>query len=76
MNVTLPCTARGHRLGEPLRPLPARPRHGGRKNSDGSRHAQSTVPQGSCAVGPEPSGAPYVPRPDRERPDAVSVAAV
>ncbi|MFE9624964.1 hypothetical protein [Streptomyces sp. NPDC006527] len=76
MNVTLPCTARGRRLGEPLRPLPARPRHDGRKNPDGSRHAPSTVPRGSCAADPEPAGAPFAPHPGRERPDAVSVTAV
>ncbi|MEU5597817.1 hypothetical protein [Streptomyces sp. NPDC020298] len=68
MNV-LVCAACGRRLSEPLRLLPVlpeRPEHDGRKNPDGSRHAPSTVPRGTYAVDPQPSGAPYVPHPDPE----------
>lgn len=46
--------------------LPERPEYDGRKHPDGSRHAPSTVPRGTYAVDPEPSGAPYVPHPDPE----------
>lgn len=68
MNV-LTCGARGRRPSPPLRPLtelPARRGHDGRTNADGSRHAPSTVPRGTYAVDPEPSGAPFVPHPDPE----------
>ncbi|MEU6555787.1 hypothetical protein ABZ915_36890 [Streptomyces sp. NPDC046915] len=68
MNV-LVCAACGRRLSEPLRLLPVlpeRPWYDGRKGPDGSRHAPSTVPRGTYAVDPEPSGAPYVPHPDPE----------
>ncbi|MGW2638035.1 hypothetical protein [Streptomyces sp. NPDC001348] len=67
------CAACGRRLSEPLRPLPVlpeRPERVGGKNPDGSRHAPSTVPRGTYAVDPEPSGAPYVPHPDPEWPGA------
>ncbi|MCF1597523.1 hypothetical protein [Streptomyces muensis] len=67
MKVLLLCTSCGHRLTEPLRrlpELPERPAYVGRKNPDGTRHAPSTVPRGTYAVDPEPSGAPYVPQPD------------
>ena len=66
MNV-LVCAGCGHRLCEPVRllaELPERPLNSGRKNADGSRQAPSTVPRGTCAVDPEPSGAPFVPHPD------------
>ncbi|MFI2644934.1 hypothetical protein [Streptomyces sp. NPDC018610] len=68
MNV-LVCAACGRRLSEPLRLLPVlpeRPGRDGREGPDGTRHAPSTVPRGTCAVDPEPSGAPYVPHPDPE----------
>lgn len=63
------CAACDQPLTEPLRLLPEvpeRPRHDGRENSDGSRHAPSTMPRGTYAVDPEPVGAPYVPHPDPE----------
>ncbi|MEU9477201.1 hypothetical protein [Streptomyces sp. NPDC048191] len=65
MNV-LVCAARGRRLSPPPRllpELPERPEHDGR---DGARQAPSTVPRGTYAVDPEPSGRPYVPHPDPE----------
>ena len=68
MNV-LTCAACGRRLSPPLRLLPDRPArlgHDGRTNADGSRNAPSTVPRGTYAVDPEPSGAPFVPHPDTE----------
>ncbi|MFJ7074567.1 hypothetical protein [Streptomyces sp. NPDC098781] len=68
MNVLI-CAVCGHRLSPPLRPLselPARHGHDGRTNPDGSRHAPSTVPRGTYAVDPKPSGAPFVPHPDPE----------
>ncbi|MFI7412444.1 hypothetical protein ACIBU0_27615 [Streptomyces sp. NPDC049627] len=68
MNVQLLCTACGHRLTEPLRRLPELPERPARdprnSNPDGSRHAPPTVPRGTYAVDPQPSGAPYVPEPD------------
>ena len=67
MNVQLLCTACGHPLTEPLRrlpELPQRPEYDGLPGPDGSRHAPPTVPRGTCAVDPEPSGAPFVPHPD------------
>ena len=74
MNV-LTCAACGSRLTEPLRLLPEvppRPEFDGRKGPDGSRHAPPTVPRGTYAVDPEPSGAPYVPHPDPEWCDAAN----
>ncbi|WP_053743065.1 hypothetical protein [Streptomyces sp. NRRL WC-3618] len=67
MNVQLLCTACGHPLTEPLRrlpELPQRPEYDGLPGPDGSRHAPPTVPRGTCAVDPEPSGAPFVPHPE------------
>ncbi|MFF5405943.1 hypothetical protein ACFY8K_23725 [Streptomyces misionensis] len=46
--------------------MPERPVNTGRKDADGFRQAPSTVPPGTCAVDPEPSGAPFVPHPDPE----------
>ncbi|MEV8550923.1 hypothetical protein AB0L04_13980 [Streptomyces glaucescens] len=66
MNV-LVCAACGRPLTEPVRPLPElpeRPAYDGLPDADGSRHAPSTVPRGTYAVDPEPSGAPFVPHPD------------
>ncbi|NUP37243.1 MAG: hypothetical protein HOY76_09575 [Streptomyces sp.] len=68
MNV-LVCAACGRRLSEPLcllPELPERPPRDGRKGPDGLRHAPPTMPSGTYAVDPEPSGAPYVPHPDPE----------
>ncbi|MEV5318944.1 hypothetical protein AB0K92_15050 [Streptomyces sp. NPDC052687] len=66
MNV-LVCAACGRPLTEPVRllpGLPGRPAYDGLPNPDGSRHAPPTVPRGTDAVDPRPSGAPYVEDPD------------
>ncbi|MQY39427.1 hypothetical protein SRB17_74540 [Streptomyces sp. RB17] len=75
MNV-LVCAACGRRLSPPLRLLPELPERPEYDGQDGARQAPSTVPRGTYAVDPEPSGGPYVPHPDPEwmgaaRPGAV-----
>lgn len=68
MNVLL-CVACGRRLTEPVRLLPEvpeRPGYDGMPGDDGQRHAPATLPRGTYAVDPEPSGAPFVPCEDED----------
>ncbi|GAA2518397.1 hypothetical protein GCM10010393_59210 [Streptomyces gobitricini] len=56
-------------MTEPVRLLPEvpeRPGYDGTPGDDGRRHAPATLPRGTYAVDPEPSGAPFVPREDQD----------